>query len=143
MAKAMRNQRRKEQKLLETRTKLVEAALEQGHFTRRQICKATDLKKTDLINLFATNRDLYAKYRVMKKSLADTAADNLQEIINDPNHPHHFQASKFVLQNYKSELDDELEAIGGELQVEIPQTQGGESTASPILIKFSGNPKQG
>lgn len=142
MAKAMRNKVRKEAKLLETRTKLVEAALEAGHFTRRAISKATDIKPTDLVNLFTHNRDLYAKYRVMKKSLADVAADNIQDIINDPNHPHHFQASKFILQNYKSELDDELEGVGGELQVEIPAV-GGESTASPILIKFSGSPKQG
>ena len=134
----MINVSRKELKLKEARTKLVEAALSAGHYTRKAICKATALKIGDLNNLFAVNRDLYAKYAVMRKSLANLAADNVQEILNDPNHPQHFQASKFILQNFKSDLDDELEASGGGMEIEIPSTLPlSESTTSPVVIRFS------
>lgn len=143
MAKrSMRNTKRKEAKLLETRTALVEAALNEGHTTKRGICKATGLKLHELGNLFTANRSLYGLYVVRRKTMVDIAADNLQDIINDKNHPQHFAASKYVLQNYRSDLDDILEPMAGDMSVEIPSLGDSEREQAPVVIKFTGGKKE-
>lgn len=139
MAKAMRNSKRKSKRLLEERSALVKAALEMGNITRKEICKATGLELHDLANLFTRNRELYAEYKIRRRTIADIASDNIMDIVNDPSHPQHFQASKYVLSTYKSELDDVLEDKG---QEEIGITVGGESKASPITINFGKKKKE-
>lgn len=132
-AQSMRNTKRKEAKLLETRAAFVRAALDAGHISRKDICKATDLKLHELTNLFTLDRELYGEYVVRRKTISDIASDNILDIINDPTHPQHFQASKYILTTYKSDLDEVLESQDSEaMNVSI----GGASKASPIVIKF-------
>jgi hypothetical protein len=110
------------------------AALNEGKLTRREICKATGLTIFDLNNLFKNDRELFAAYTVRKKLIADMAADNIMEIVNDPSHPQHFQASKFILTKYKSEFEDILESVDSqEIAVEVAGT--GEA-APPVIIRF-------
>lgn len=134
MAKSMKNRRRAEKKVNELRRKLVLTALEEGITTRKAICTATGLKAHELSNLFTEDRDLYAKYVVRRKTITDLAADNIVDILNDPGHPQHFQASKYVLQTYKSDLDDTLESQDSEnISVEIDS----KGEINPVIIKFS------
>lgn len=137
MAKSMRNDKRKEKKLLETRAALVRAALNEGKLSRKDICEATDLKLHELTNLFTKDRDIYSEYVVRRRTIADIASDNILDIINNPDHPQHFQASKYILQNHKTELDDVLDSKGeSEIEVEI---KGDSTYTSPVTIKFSSN----
>jgi len=140
MAKSMRNDKRKHTKLVATRTALVQAALDAGKVSRREICQATGLQRHELTNLFTDNREIFAAYTVRRKTITEAAADNIQEIVNDKNHPQNFAASKFVLQTYKSELEDILEPMAGEMQIEVPSGTGDD--AQPVIIKFSSPKKE-
>lgn len=133
MAKAMRNPQRKELRLLDERSRLIEAALEAGKVTRSDISKVTEIPLHLISDTFSKNRELFAKYSVRRRSIVDTAADNIYDIVNDKKHPQCFSASKYVLQNFKSDLDDVLEPSNSELGIEI----GGDSTPSPVTIKFA------
>ena len=133
MARSMKNSKRKEAKLLETRAEFVRAALDAGHISRKDICKATGLQLHELANLFTKDRKVYSEYAVRRKTISDIASDNILEIVNDPTHPQHFAASKYILATYKSDLDEVLESQDEEA---ISVTMGGDSTASPVTIKF-------
>ena len=138
MAKPMKNEKRKTARLVATRTALVQAALESGSVTRREICHATGLQRHDLTNLFTENKDIYAEYVIRRRTVTEAAADNIQEIVNDKGHPQNFAASKFVLQTYKSEFGEVLEPTSGEMQIEIDP---GEGDSKPVVIKFSSQNK--
>ena len=129
----MKNSKRKEAKLLETRAEFVRAALDAGHISRKDICKATGIQLHELANLFTLDRKVYGEYVVRRKTISDIASDNILDIVNDPTHPHHFAASKYIDTKFKSSLDDVLESQDSEaMNVSI----GGVSKASPIVIKF-------
>lgn len=132
MARSMKNSKRKEAKLLNSRAEFVRAALEAGHISRKDICKATGMQMHELANLFTKDRKVYAEYVVRRRTISDIASDNIMDIVNDPQHPQHFQASKYILSTYKSELDEVLESQD---QSEIA-VQLGSGTASPITINF-------
>ena len=133
MARSMKNTERKEKKLLKTRAALVRAALEAGQISRKDICNATGLQMHELANLFTQDREVYGEYVVRRKTISDIASDNILDIVNDPTHPQHFQASKYILSTYKSDLDDVLES---QTESEMNINVGGESGASPINITF-------
>tara|TARA_R110000744_G_scaffold261287_2_gene376064 strand:- start:700 stop:1095 length:396 start_codon:yes stop_codon:yes gene_type:complete len=128
----MKNSKRKEAKLLDSRAEFVRAALEAGHISRKDICKATGMQMHELANLFTKDRKVYGEYVIRRKTISDIASDNIMDIVNDPSHPQHFQASKYILSTYKSELDEVLESQD---QSEIA-VQLGSGTASPITINF-------
>tara|TARA_R110002050_G_scaffold135505_5_gene258188 strand:+ start:1521 stop:1919 length:399 start_codon:yes stop_codon:yes gene_type:complete len=129
----MKNTERKTQKLLKTRAALVRAALEAGQISRKDICNATGLQMHELANLFTQDREVYGEYVVRRKTISDIASDNILDIVNDPTHPQHFQASKYILSTYKSDLDEVLES---QTESEMNINVGGESGASPINITF-------
>ncbi len=129
----MKNTERKTKKLLKTRAALVRAALEAGQISRKDICNATGLQMHELANLFTQDREVYGEYVVRRKTISDIASDNILDIVNDPTHPQHFQASKYILSTYKSDLDDVLES---QTESEMNINVGGESGASPINITF-------
>lgn len=137
MAKAMRNGVREASKLLETRKALVLVALDAGKFTRRDICKATGMKLHELGDLFTKDRAIFAEYVVRRETLADTAADNIADIVNDPQHPKNYEASKFILQNYKSDLDETLTPSAGEMEIHVPGSGDLRNPSAPVIIKFS------
>ena len=87
----------------------------------------------ELANLFTQDREVYGEYVVRRKTILDIASDNILDIVNDPTHPQHFQASKYILSTYKSDLDDVLES---QTESEMNINVGGESGASPINITF-------
>ena len=132
--KVPRGEKRRFNEKIKKQIELVKTALELGHVSRREICKAADMKPHELAYIFRENRDIYREYTIRRRTLVDTAADNIQEIINDPTHPSHFAASKFILQSYKSDLDNILEHHDSEKGFEFQV--GGESKASPVNITF-------
>lgn len=133
MARSMKNSERKTKKLTEKRAAFVRAALEAGHITRKDICNATGLKMHELANLFTKDREVYGEYVVRRKTISDIASDNILDIVNDPTHPHHFQASKYILSTYKSDLDDVLESQD---ESEMSIQMGKSNAKSPITITF-------
>lgn len=136
MAKEMKNKKRSQERLLKNRGKAVMAALELGFTSRSEICKAANITLYDLSNLFKADRDLFAEYSVRKRTLVDQATDNIQAIVEDKDHPQHYQASKYVLDNFKSEFDEVLESKEGtELQVEL----GEESNSGKRVRIVFGN----
>lgn len=139
MARSMKNKARKEAKLLELRAELVRAALEGGHISRKDICAATGLKLHELANLFTKDRTVYSEYVVRRKTISDIASDNILDIVNDPTHPQHFQASKYILSTYKSDLDEVLEDRAGE---DISVSLGDGAKGSPITINFGSAKKE-
>tara|TARA_R110000796_G_scaffold154621_1_gene271317 strand:- start:5206 stop:5625 length:420 start_codon:yes stop_codon:yes gene_type:complete len=113
----MVSKKREEEKLLKDRAELVRAALQSGKMIKKEICDATGLSMVELKNLFQIDREIYAEYVVLRKTIMDIAADNIVAIVNDPQHPQHFQASKELLKNFKSEFDETLESSDNVLQI--------------------------
>mgnify|MGYP003649647222 CR=1 FL=1 len=136
MAKSMRNVIREQSKLVEERTMIVKAALDAGCYTRSSIMKATGLEKHELANLLASEKELAAEYLVKKKLMAVISADNIFDIINDPKHKDFFQASKYILQNYKSDIDESLEPMSGDMELTLPGANS-DDVEDAVVIKFS------
>lgn len=109
MINSKRNELKK-QKLLQDRVLLIKEAMELGAATKSDISNATGLKLTTINNVFTADRELFAQYSVLRRTIVDIASDNVYAIVSDPKHPQHFQASKYVLQNFKSDLDEVLES---------------------------------
>ena len=119
---------------------LVDTAIEMGMTTKTELAEAAGIKLWELADLFKNNQTLYSKYCIRRRTLVDTASDNLEVILKDPTHPQHFQASKYVLEKYKSDLDTTLEgkedSKGG-----VSVLVGGDKK-SPVRITFSNKSKQ-
>lgn len=111
---------------------LINSALDLGHTTKSAISEVTGLKLYEINNTLQADKKLFQKFRVVRATLADKAADNLTKIIDDPNHPSHFAATKYVLQTYKSDLDDSMEAKKSDsLEIGI-----GKVGKDPVKIRF-------
>jgi len=139
MAKSMKNVIRESAKIAEQREQQVRVALSEGCFTRSKICKATGLTTNELSNLLSNNKELHAEYTIKKRLMADIAADNIFDIIQDAEHPQHFQASKYIIQNYKSDIDETLIPQMGDMQIQLGQSDSSEGT--PVVINFTGGNK--
>jgi hypothetical protein len=128
----------KKMKIYKDKVSRVRYAIEKMNIVqRKEICKAAEIKMHDLKNIFHRERDLYAEYCVRRKVITDMATDNIYRIVSDDNHPKNYDASKWVAQNFKTELDDMLESRDEEsmgLNVNSDENGG-------ITIKF-GNKKE-
>lgn len=133
-----RSKLRQEREILERQTSKVEFALEKGCTTRKAICEEAKIERYELSKVFQENEELYKKYTRCRRELVDTAADNIQMIIEDTNHKKNFEASKYVLSNYKSDLDSILESKDTEIFADV---EVGNS-ANPIKILFESNKKE-
>lgn len=132
--KVKRLPKRKQNELDKKRAEAIRFALENGVTTRKGLAEAAECKVYDLTNLFKKDKKLYQEYQLRRKNIAEIAADNIEEIINDPDHQHNYAASKWILTQYKSEIDNVLESKeGDEISVEI----GGASESVPVVISFN------
>ena len=130
----MSNSKRAKDKRNRERKILFQEAIADGHTSRRDICKAMGISSFDLTEFFEENPKTYKLYASRRRELVDTAADNLQDIVDDRTHKDHYQASKYVLDNYKSDLDNILD--NKEDSSTIGQT-GSLDTGSGVVIKFT------
>lgn len=113
---------------------LIEVALNDGHTTKTAIGRETGLKLWEINDVFTQNILLHAKFANYRRTLVDTAADNLEEILKNPAHPQNFQATTYVLKNYKSDLDTHLEAkSANEIEVDVRSSDASKD----ITIVFS------
>jgi hypothetical protein len=130
----MSNSKRAKDKRNRERKILFQEAIADGHTSRRDICKAMGISSFDLTEFFEENPKTYKLYASRRRELVDTAADNLQDIVDDRTHKDHYQASKYVLDHYKSDLDNILD--NKEDSSTIGQT-GSLDTGSGVVIKFT------
>lgn len=136
MAKAMRRSEEieKEKKLIDD-TALIRAAIKEGITTRESLAQYTGLKKYRVIDLLMSDKELKSEFIIRRRILADTAADNIADIVNDRDHPHNYAASKFIVQTYKSELDEFLESQDQqEIAVDVA---GADIKDRTVTIRFS------
>lgn len=131
MATRMKNKRRDRKEYLEKGRALILAALDRGFTTRKKIGDACGLKTWEVADILKHDQDLWAQYTMHRKTLTDLAADNIQDILEDPNHKDHFQASKYILTKYKSDFDDTLESQAEE------GMQIGSGDGKSVTIKFT------
>jgi len=101
--------------------------------TFRQISETTGAVQWEIDKVFDLCPELKAEFSVRRRSLANKAVDNIHEIVNNFNHPQNFQASKFIVQTYKNELDEDLiPKVSTEVGFDIKNGQ-----ISPVSITFS------
>jgi len=135
--KSMRNDREANEKLWNERITLVRVAMDKGCSSRQAISKATGLTLVQLHATFYKDTELYAEFKILRRTIVDSASDSLHEMVENRQHPNHFQAVKHVLSKYKSDLDDSLESHDSEgISVEI---EGDGKSKNPIVIKFAKN----
>ncbi len=135
MAKTrMKRTAAEKKKWLEDSAVLVRKALEDGYTTKGKIAKVTGIKIHLLNKLFNEDRELWAEYTIHRRTLVDLAADNIADIISDPDHKDHYQASKYVLSQYKSDLDKTLEEKDSE-EVGF-DVEGSGSRSTRVTFKF-------
>ena len=93
-----------------------------------------DLASHELTTFFENNQKMYRLYAQRRRELVDTAADNIQDIVEDKSHPSHYNASKYVLEHYKTDLDNILEQKGGD---DVGTMKVSSDTGSGVIIEFS------
>jgi len=138
MAKQMSNSKRAKEKRNREQKVAFQEAISDGHTSRRDVSNAMGLKHFELSNFFEENPKCYKVYTQRRRELVDIAADNVQDIVEDPTHPKHYEASKYVLQNYQSDLDNILTPHDGEALV-----VASEGTGNGVVIKFQKIEKDG
>lgn len=110
MAKSvMKNRSRIHKEKIAERAQLISVALDEGKTTKTAIGEMTGLKLWEINEVFEKNKEVHAKFCMYRRTLVDTASDNLEDILKNPEHPQNFQATKYVLQTYKNDLDSTLE----------------------------------
>jgi hypothetical protein len=129
---AKKASREKSEKLKRIST-LIEQAMILGFTTKGDIAKNCNIPLWQVSGAFSESPELRAIFQIMRRTLVDMAADNVQKILEDKEHPQHFQASKYILQTYKSDLDTNLESKDSE---EMEATLSGNGGVSPIRITF-------
>ena len=120
-------------KWMEDCKELILTALDKGFTTKGKISASTGLKITELNKIFEEDRELWAEYTMYRRTLVDLAADNIADIISDPTHKDHYQASKYVLSTYKSDLDKTLEEKGDEGEVAF---EGSGERSTRVTFRF-------
>ena len=134
--RAMRNSKRdaeKRKSQLEDKKLRIRKAIEEGIVLRKDICKIAEIKMNDLRNIFTNDRELYAEFCVGRKLITDLASENIYNIVKDPTHQKNYDASKFIIQNFKTDIDDSLESKDGEM---VDIQLGGGSSGGGITLKF-------
>ena len=130
--KLMKTKRRLRRERLEEHALYVEAAMDDGAITHKAIAKLAGITIIDLNVLFKENKLLQAKYKNRRRGIVGTAVDNYYNWVGDITSPNCYAASKYMLEHFKSEFDENLDVKTGDgLDVEI----GSESNA-PVVIRF-------
>lgn len=101
--------------------------------TYRALIETTGAAQYEIDRVFECTPLLKAEFQLRRKGLANTAVDNIHTIVNDPNHPQNFAASKFIVQTFKTDLDEELESKV-QVQAEFDAQDG---IISPVKITFT------
>lgn len=133
----MRNQQREEKRALEDNVVLIKTAIEAGFTTRSKIADATGLKLHEIAKTFEKDRELWSLYTIRRRTIVDVATDNIEDIITNKNHPQNFQASKWVVQNYKTDLDNGVLESKDEKEIAVEVQGNGESKAPSVSITFT------
>lgn len=104
----VRRSRNKKRVLLEDSWE-VQKAIEDDKSTHKDISNITGLTKHRISVVFEAHPEVYELYKKKRRVMIDTAADNIMKIVEDENHPKNYEASKFILSKYKSDLDNIFE----------------------------------
>jgi len=140
MAKRMKFNQRRENK---DNIKKIIAALDADITTVTKISKATNITRAKIHKIFREDRSLHAKYIVARRTIVDQAADNIADIVSDKEHPSHYAASKYVLQTYKSDLDEHLDAKGEEEITAEVDIAGGDDEGVTIVFRHGARKPRG
>ena len=134
MAKQMSNSKRARDKRNRERKALFQEAIADGYTSRRDIAKAIGISSFDLTEFFEENAKMYKIYSARRRELRDIALDNITDIIEDKQHPKHYDASKYIVQNYQTDLDVILDSKDGD---DTGSSSVSLDTGSGVVIKFT------
>lgn len=126
---------RKSKERLQYEKSLIDAqtimkALEEDYdlTTLKNIAEASGLKRLD-VEIAMTHDTALAKLISQRRGMIRSiAVDNIHDIMMNPSHPKHYEASKYVVDTFVTELDKDLEKKGDEAAVD---------TTMPVQIIFS------
>jgi hypothetical protein len=139
MAKRMKNLDRDREKKKSDKMEMLNACLNEGISTRRELAKLSGFTLIQLNQLFHKDRELYAKFCLIRRQMVDIATDNIMDILMDPKHPKNYDASKYIATNYKSDIDSSLESKDEDsIEVEV----GGTENSRPVVIRFGKKNKE-
>ena len=134
----MKNGKRNLQELRDKHVELAKDAIEDGISSRKELASHIGIKLSELSSLFKEEADIYKLFCDVRRTIVDLASDNLYDVVADKEHPKNYDASKWVVANYKSDLDASLESKDDD-GIEI-QVDGGKKR-KPTLIKFKNTKK--
>ncbi len=138
MGKPMSNSKRAIAKRNRIRKALFQDALADGHTSRRDIYKAMGISGLELTDFFEENKKMYKLYCESRRQLRDVALDNITDVVHDTTHPKNYDASKFIVQNYDTDLDVVLDEKGEDnISATLSHTSG-----SGIVIQFDTKKKE-
>ena len=121
------------------RKALFQEALADGYTSRRDIYKAMGISGLELTEFFEDNKKMYKLYCESRRQLRDVALDNITDVVHDTTHPKNYDASKFIVQNYNTDLDVVLDEKGEDsVSATIEASEG-----SGIIIQFDTKKKEG
>lgn len=111
----------------------VRDSVKEGASTYREIAKVTGLTNQRILQVFESYPKVYDNYKRLRMVMVDLATDNIYEIVKDNLHPKNYDASKYILQKYKSDLDNIFERSDN---VEKPLVEGPKSNKQKVHLVF-------
>ena len=133
MAKPMSNSKRAKDRRNRERKVLFQEAIADEYTSRRDIAKAIGISSFDLTEFFEENPKMYKLYASRRRELRDIALDNITDIVEDKTHPKHYDASKYIVQNYQTDLDVILDSRDEDTTSSSVSVDAG----SGVIIKFT------
>ena len=133
MARSMSNSKRAKDKRNRERKVLFQEAIADEYTSRRDIAKAIGISSFDLTEFFEENPKMYKLYASRRRELRDIALDNITDIVEDKTHPKHYDASKYIVQNYQTDLDVILDSRDEDTTSSSVSVDAG----SGVIIKFT------
>ena len=134
----MSNSKRAIDKRNRERKASFQEALADGYTSRRDIYKAMGISGLELTEFFEENKKMYKLYCESRRQLRDVALDNITDVVHDTTHPKNYDASKFIVQNYNTDLDIVLDEKGDDSVSATIETSEG----SGIIIQFDTKKKE-
>tara|TARA_R110000737_G_scaffold123110_2_gene155151 strand:+ start:6804 stop:7256 length:453 start_codon:yes stop_codon:yes gene_type:complete len=138
MAKSMSNSKRAIDKRNRENKVLFQEAIADEKTSRRDIAKAIGISSFDLTEFFEENPKMYKIYTSRRRELRDIALDNITDIVEDKTHKNHYDASKYIVQNYQTDLDIILDSKDGD---DVSSPSVSVDTGGGVLIKFTSDKK--
>lgn len=126
--------RKKLEKLEKDTEKIFKWLEDEEIITIKDLVKKSGISRLSVEQAIANSEELQFIMKERRRMITSIATENLMEIVQDRRDVNNYQATKFVLENFKNELE---EAVPSKTSIEASFDRDADGNISPVKIVFN------